>query len=239
MELPIDTLDDYLRIAREDIIRSSLTSAERILEQAILRYSDSVEAFYLLGCVYAKKSKFKKAVLAYERALKIDPSHTETAIALSGLYNDLGRYREAATVFLSTKRRLSHLAPGHDPKINDDLAQRHYDLGQTYFRYERYREAYHEFAKALNLSPDNSLFYIQMAKCLSKTGDKHGAVDLLRKMRDKQPKNIEVKIQLGIIYHSLARLGEARKEWEEALTIDPNNRSAQMYLKMIPMAGML
>jgi len=219
-------------MAREDIGRNSLTSAEKTLEQAVLMNNQVAEAFHLLGYVYSKKGKFKKAILAFERSLNLDPFHTESAIALSSLYNDVGKYKEGAAVFFKTKRRLDRSAPGYDPRINQSLAQRHFELGLLYIRFERFQEAHHEFAKALNLQPENIACAVQMAKCLAKGGDKERAVDFLRKVVETSPKNVDVRVQLGILYHSTQRLSDAQREWQEALSLDPENKSAQMYLSM-------
>jgi len=233
MDSKESTIEDLLRLAREDLTRNSLTSAEKSLEQAILLNNQVPDAFHLLGYVYSKKGKFKKAILAFEKAIALDPFHTEAAIALSSLYNDVGKYKEGAQVFYRTKKRLEKTAPGFDPRINQGLAKQHYDLGVAYLRYERFQEAYHEFAKALNLEPDNVLNSVQMAKCLAKTGDKDGAVVLLKKGLATNPKSIDAKIQLGILFHSQQRIREAQKEWQEVLTLDPQNKSAAMYLSML------
>jgi len=226
------TIEDLLRVAKEDLARSQLTSAERALEQAILLNNQVPDAFYLLGHVYSKKGKFKKAILAFQRTLALDAFHTEAAIALSSLYNDVGKYSDGAQVFQKTKKRLEHLQPGFDPRINEGLAKKHFDLGASYLRYERFLEARHEFAKVLNLEPEHLPAALQMAKCLSKTGDKEGAISLLRKALETHPKSAEARIQLGILYHSLRKLKEAYREWQEALHLDPESKSAQMYLSM-------
>ena len=226
------SVDDLLRLAKEDLGRSHLTAAERALEQAILLNNQVPDAFHLLGHVYSKKGKFKKAILAFQRALALDLFHTEAAIALSSLYNDVGKYKEGAQVFQKTRKRLERTQPGFDPRINQGLAKGHFELGTMYLRYERFLEAYHEFAKAANLEPEHIASSIQMAKCLSKTGDKVGAMNLLKKALEMSPRNVEAKIQLGILYHSQRRLKDAYREWQEVMTLDPENKSAQMYLSM-------
>ena len=233
MDSRLTTIDDLLRLAREDLARNSLTSAEKSLEQAIQLNNQVPDAFHLLGYVYSKKGKFKKAMASFERALQLDPFHTEAAIALSSLYNDVGKYKEGAQVFYKTKKRLDRTLPGFDPRINQSLSKRHYEMGLLYMRFERFQEAHHEFAKALNLEPDNILSAVQMSKCLSRSGDKDGAVNLLKKSLQSNPRSIEAKIQLGVLYHSLQRLREAHREWQEALTLDPESKSAQMYLGMV------
>lgn len=233
MDSRATTVDELLRLAREDLARNSLTSAEKNLEQAILLNNQVPDIFHLLGYVYSKKGKFKKAIMAFEKALALDPFHTEAAIALSSLYNDVGKYKEGAQVFYRTKKRLDKTLPGFDPRINQSLAKKHYEMGLLYMRFERFQEAHHEFLKALNLEPDNVMNAVQMAKCLSKSGDKEGAVTLLRKSLQTHNKSVEAKVQLGILYHSQQKLREAQREWQEALAIDPESQTAQMYLTML------
>jgi tetratricopeptide (TPR) repeat protein len=228
-----NNVEDLIRIAREDISRNSLSSAEKTLEQAILLNNQQPDVFYLLGCVYAKKGKFKKATLAFQKTLNLDPLHTEAAIALSSLYNDVGKYKEGAAVFFNAKKRLDKALPGHDPKINQGLALKHCEVAALYVRFERFQEAYHEFAKALNLEPDNVAYAVQMAKCLAKTGDRLGAIGFLRKTVARHPGHVEAKIQLGILFHSQQMIKEAQKEWQEALVIEPESKLAQMYLSML------
>ncbi|MBI4406222.1 MAG: tetratricopeptide repeat protein [Deltaproteobacteria bacterium] len=227
------SVEELLGLARGDLARNSVTSAEKALEQAILLNNQIPEAFHLLGHVYTKKGKFKRAILAFERALNLDPFHTEAAIALSSLYNDVGRYRDGAKVFYKTKKRLERTLPGHDPRIGHQLAKKHYELGQLYIRYERFEEAFEEFKKAHQLEEDTVLYGVQMAKCLAKTGDRQRATDFLQKISEAHPKSVEVKVQLGILYHSQQKLLDALREWQEALTLDPENKSAQMYLSML------
>ncbi len=235
------TLEELLSLAREDLNRNQLSTAEKNLEQAILLNNQSPEAFNLLGHVYTKKGKFKKAILAFKKSLVLDPSHTEAAIALSSLQNDVGNYKEAAIVYQNAKRRLENTQPGFDPRINQALAKSHFTIGVSYMKFERFLEAHHEFSKSFQLDPENNFSAIQMARCLSKTGNKEWALNLLKKATESHPKDVGAKIQLGILYHSLKKLKEAYRQWSEALLLDPENKSAQMYLSMFeyetPIAG--
>ncbi len=233
MQSPGTSIEELLQLAREDLNRMSLTTAEKTLEQAILLNNQSPEAFHLLGNVYTKKGKFKKAALAFEKTLSLDPFHTEAAIALSALLNDMGKYQEGAKIFQKTKKRLERMQPGHDPRINQALARKHHELALLYLRYERFSEASEEFSKAMNLEPDNVCFIVQIAKCQSRLGQKESAIQFLRKQLGNYPKSVDVKIQLGILYHTQQKLADAYKEWQEALALDPDNKSAQMYLSML------
>lgn len=224
------TIDDLLRIAREDIARNRLSAAEKALEQAILMDPQVAEAFHQLGCVYHKKGKFKKAMHTFQRALDIDPTHTEASIALSGLFNDTGKYQEGAATFLRAKKRLEGIVPGHDPRINQQLAEKHYEIAMLYCQFERYREAQTELTKAIQLGPDSITYGVQLGKVLAKSGEKEKALQFLKRLLEDFPNSPELRIQLGIIYYSQKRMSEAKREWEEAIALDPENRSAQMYM---------
>jgi tetratricopeptide (TPR) repeat protein len=227
------SVDDLVKLAKEELSRNQLSMAEKSLEQAILINNQVPDAYNLLGYIYSKKGKFKKAILAFERALQLDPFHTESAIALSSLYNDVGKYKEGAQIYFKTKKRLENVLPGFDPKINKTLSDKHYELGLFYLRFERFQEAHHEFAKTCALNSSHIQGHVQMARCLQKMGNKQGAIELLLKLLVIAPNNIDAKINLGILYHSQQRLSEAKKYWLEALSSDPENKSAQMYLSML------
>lgn len=233
MDSRAPSLEELLRMAREDIARSNLSGAEKALEQVLAIDQRCSEAYHLLGCVYSKRGKFKKATVAFQNALHIDPFLTEAAIALSSLFNDVGKYREGAAVFYQAKKHLDKVPPGHDPKINRSLAQKHHELGLLYMRFERFAEANHEFNKALNLDPKNEAVSIQIAKSLAKLGDRGAAEAFLKQTIAQNPRSAEARIQLGILLHSKQQVREAQREWQDALLIDPTNRQAQMYLNMV------
>lgn len=229
----VNDIDTLIRRAKEDLSRNSLGEAEKNLEQAISINNQCAEVFYLLGLVQVNKSKFHKALTSFEKALALDPFHTEAAIALSSLFNDMGKYREGAKVFFKTKKRLHRTSPGHDPIINQTLSKKHAELAKLYLQYERFEEAYHEYEKALSLNPDEMNYAVHMARCLSRVNRRGDAINFLKTILTKNQKSVEARVQLGILYHAEQRLRDALNEWQEALSLDPENRSAQMYLSML------
>lgn len=74
------SVDDLVKLAKEELSRNQLSMAEKSLEQAILINNQVPDAYNLLGYIYSKKGKFKKAILAFERALQLDPLDRKSVV---------------------------------------------------------------------------------------------------------------------------------------------------------------
>ncbi len=63
-----------------------------------------------------------------------------------------------------------------------------------------------------------------------KKGDYQDAIELLRKVVRKQPKNADAYNLLGYSYRKLKRFDAAHKYYSRSLNIDPNHKGALEYL---------
>lgn len=63
-----------------------------------------------------------------------------------------------------------------------------------------------------------------------KKGDFDDAIDLLRKVVKKQPKNADAHNLLGFSYRKLGKFDPARKHYARALEINPKHKGALEYL---------
>lgn len=63
-----------------------------------------------------------------------------------------------------------------------------------------------------------------------KKGDYDDAIDLLRKVVNKQPKNADAHNLLGFSYRKLGKFDPARKHYARALKLDPKHKGALEYL---------
>lgn len=55
----------------------------------------------------------------------------------------------------------------------------------------------------------------------------------LREILERNKKYLEAKTLLGQCYYQQHNYGEAKREWEEALKIEPTNIKARSYLNML------
>ena len=60
-------------------------------------------AHFDLGCIYADQNRNQQAVVALERAVKLDPSQPDAHYRLARVYTALGEKEKAAVEFAKTK----------------------------------------------------------------------------------------------------------------------------------------
>lgn len=78
------------------------------LEDVVLGYPDSSDAYYYLGRVYEFQKEYDRAITAYQRSLQIRET-TDTCLALARLFRTLSRLPQA----LETVQRALYIDPEH------------------------------------------------------------------------------------------------------------------------------
>ncbi len=94
------SIDAMVALAHGNVIKGYYDLAEDILQKAFERGGKSnKKAFFLLGLVFENTKRPKKAPLAYQNALILDPNYRSALMNLG--VNHLGskRYRDAVSVF--------------------------------------------------------------------------------------------------------------------------------------------
>ena len=63
--------------------------------------SEKNTALHLQGTQYYLHGNLSKAIASFKKILADDPKHTDAAISLSIIYNDIGKYDEAKRIYRS------------------------------------------------------------------------------------------------------------------------------------------
>ena len=219
--------------AIQDLLQSKeFPQAEALIQAKLLKEPDSADPHYLLGVLNYFQGKLGPTVEHLKKALSIDPHHTDAAICLSVLYNDIGKYDDAKRVFETANQSVAHKRTGQDLGIDRKFAVKHLELADLYFRYRRYDEAIEEYAKAALLDPSALEIRIRLAKAYAKKGFVSRAVQELKQLKHEQPRYIPARIQLGLLHYSQGNILDAELEWESIAEVDPANREALAYLQM-------
>jgi len=211
-------------------------TAQLIFQEIIETDGHAVSAFFYLGSIFHVRGEISKAISAFQKVLNLDSSHTEAAIALSVLYNDIGKYDLAKDIFdkanANVKASKTFGGTVQDPHINKKFSFKHFEIAEMYLLYNRFDEALFEYNKAIGLDPDNLELRIKVAKVYAKKGFISKAQDELKQLINECPGFIPSRIALGVLYYGNGNIIEAQGQWQRALSIDPTHKEALMYLDL-------
>ncbi len=227
--------EEYLTKAIDYYDRGDHKKAKILLSDIIDVNSSNEKAFFYLANIFHMKGEIGKAIKAFNKVLSLDPSHTDAAISLSVLYNDIGRYEEAKKIFSKANERVRSPDSGNliaDKHVNKKFSAKHFELADLYMSYNRYDEALFEFNKASGLDPENLEIKIKSAKVYAKKGFMGKAKEELKQLKNENPHFVPARIALGILLYGNGNIIEAQAEWERALVKEPRNEEALMYLNI-------
>ena len=207
-------------------------AAEQLILARLKEDQDNADAYYFYGVVQYQQGKLGPTLQFLKKALMLDPRHTDAAVCLSVLYNDIGKYDEAKQVFDQANQSVAQKQMGSDPGVDRKFAVKHQELGDLYFRYRRFEEAIEEYGKALMLDPTVLDVRIRRAKSFAKKGFLTRAMQELQQLKAEHPEFLPGRIQIGLLHYSQGNLLDAELEWETVLANAPGNREVQAYLRM-------
>ncbi len=227
-------LSDLLKKAKEAFQKNDLKTASLLLNEVIEQNPQATEAFFYLANVFHIRGELGKAIKAFQRVLELDPHHTDAAISLSVIYNDIGKYEEAKAIFERANNQVKNSQQQgiSDPHLNRKFSLKHYELAEMYVSYGRADEALFEYNKAATLDPDNLEIRIKIAKTYTKKGFTSKAFDELKRLKNEQPGYMPARIAMGLLYYGNGNIIEAQAEWQNVLSREPNHPEALMYIQL-------
>jgi tetratricopeptide (TPR) repeat protein len=220
------------REIQELLSNKKFGQAEALINDRLQAEPDSADAHYLMGVLHYFQGHFGPTVENLRRALSLDPQHTDAAICLSVLFNDIGKYDDAKKVFEQANQSVAHKRTGDDLGIDRKFAVKHMELADLYFRYRRYDESIEEYAKAAMLDPVTLEIRIRLAKAYAKKGFLTRAMQELQQLKHEHAHYLPARIQLGLLHYSQGNVLDAELEWEGVTDIEPTHREARAYLEM-------
>ena len=220
------------RHIQELLSKRNFSEAESLIRTRMKNEPNSADAHYFLGVMYYFQSKVPSAVEELKKALTSDPKHTDAAICLSVLLNDIGKYGDAKKVFEQANHSVSIKKTGNDTAIDRKFAIKHLEIADLYYRYRRYDEAIDEYTRAIHLDPATVEIRIRRAKAYAKKGFVTRSMQELQQLKKERSDYIPARIQLGLLHYSQGNILDAELEWEAVLAIDATHREATAYLEM-------
>jgi len=234
-----DQLRELVALGREHFQRGDYSLAAGHLEQAVARGVAFADVHHMLGVIYHHLGEFAAAQRALEKALAINPSYVEAGLNLAIVCNDLGQYERAQQVYgaaLSRARTRGKREPNGDepmdPYSRGKIANLHAAVADGYLSMRRPNDAAAEFRRALSLCPTFVDLRLRLAHALREANDIEAAVAELRLAVQHAPAYVPARVALGMALYAGGKVDEAATQWEEVLRMEPQHRTAGLYLKL-------
>jgi tetratricopeptide (TPR) repeat protein len=216
---------------REHYQKREFDKADYLLRE-VIEHSDSyADVFDMLGIIAHSRGDLHAAARYFERAVALNSSYTEALLNLAVTYNDLGKYEAARQVY-SRIHRGEGRGGVLDPFARGKIANMHADLGQAYAEAGIVHEAIEQYLKAVQLCPSFADLRTRLGTLYRDAGDLQRAREQYEAAKNANPKYVPARVLLGVTLFSLGDSTAAVSEWREVLEIDPENKSAQMYVRM-------
>ncbi|HUZ17025.1 MAG TPA: tetratricopeptide repeat protein [Spirochaetia bacterium] len=163
----------------------------------------------LLGNIYAKMDQGNNAILAFQRAIELDPENAEAHNNSGVVYKRVGNIPAAINAF----ERARQLAP--------DRADVLYNLGNIYKQAGDFGNAERSYRKAIEIDPSFLLSYNNLGSMFEAQGKHEEAVRTYRAGLERDPNNPMLRYNLGVALDAGGTPGEALPEYQHALRSRP------------------
>lgn len=233
MRRPMDErTKQLLSLGREHYDKKDFDKAEHYLQQVLERDAGFADVHDMMGVIHHDRGHFDEAQRSFEQALRLNPNYTEAALNLAVTYNDLGRYDDAKRIYQAALEKGAD-SPGQlDPFVKGRIANLHAEVAQAYVDACLFSEAMHEYRKAILLCPHFSDLRVKLAGLYRQQGDLDAARFELDEAVKARPNYVPARISLGVVLLSLGDQAGAIAQWQAATQVDPDNKTANMYLRM-------
>lgn len=228
----MDRIREWISTGRQHFDARQYRLAEEYFRKVVDAQPRYADVFNMLGVIAHAEGRFSSAMEYFEKALSINPRYTEATLNLAVLLNDLGQYERARALYTKLKARKGKQTTQVEPVLRGKLSNLHADIGDIYRSISLHAHAVEEYRKALDLNPTYLDIRTKLAQALRELGRNHDALRELASVLKANPRYAPALIQLGITNYALKKIPEATNAWKKALSIDPENPHASMYLRL-------
>lgn len=199
----------------------------------ILKQHKLADVYNALGLIYADKGQFNFAEIAFKQALKINPQYMEAALNLSVVYNNLGLGKKSKEIYRKLKKYGAKSRGAMDFLLMQKIANMHAEIGDLYHSVGEYKLAIAEYEKAVDLCPQYIDIQTKLGSAYREAGNAAKALQIFSKSKSKATKFAPYWIALGVTYYAKNNRSAARKSWAKAVKLEPRNKVALAYSKLV------
>lgn len=202
--------------------RGIFLSAIQLQDKAWDSFQKAVEAqpdYYVawndLGAVEFQLGQENQALEAYQKSIALEDQYAPTNFNLALYYQKNNQWDNAIKYF------------NHTLSINSHYLQANYFLGQIYEAQNKKADAMAAYKKELTLNPNHTDSLNALARLQNSTTTNSDTKDntslTLEQLEEKvneEPKNAELRVQLGVVYGQKQENDKAIEQFQQAIAID-------------------
>jgi len=223
-----------LQRGRDHFHAGQYDKAEKALTPLARDRIPFADVYSMLGSINYQKGRLLDALALFDEALRLNPGYTEAAMNLALTYNDLGKYEDSKRVYQRMMSNRKDSGPNHvDPFVKGKIANMHANVATAYEQAGLYEDAAQEYRRALGLCPQYVDLRTRLGAALRAAGNIPAAEREFTKAKKEHPNLVAPRLQLGMTFYTAGRRSDAAREWREVLAMEPENKFAKLYLKLI------
>ena len=183
--------------------------------------ADRPESRTNLGTFIARQGQFDAAQAEFAAARKLEPNYVPAYVNAADAYRQQGRDADA----IRTLQEGIAVQPSN--------ATLHHALGLAYTRRQQRDLALVEFARSVQLAPDNPRYAYVYAVALNSMGRSADATRLLHRAAERWPADRNILFALSAMERDAGHKQEARKAANALVAADPDDREARALVEQL------
>ena len=229
----VDLTPDPIERARERFAVRDYHGSVLLLEEAVGGGTGYADAYNLLGLSLAMVDRPTDALVAFDRALDLNPRYVEAHLNRGVLLNGLGRTEEAAASFAVAEMLGQPDATGFPVVVGNRLANAHAALGDEYRAAGAFDEAITQYRRALDLRPGYPDIRMALARTLLEAQHYPEAAEALDLVLAVRPTMLEAMLLRGLAAYLAGDTAAAERLWDRAAASHPKEPRVETYRSML------
>jgi len=219
--------------------QGNVVEAEKYLGQSLKLQPLRADACDHLGRIALLKGQYDKALMMFNRAIKIDPGTPGIHFRIAKTLVFLGKLKEAV------------LELQKDIELFPDAGQSYGLLGETYLQLKEYQKAKENFEAAIRIKPDYMKAYYGLATACARLGLKDQSKEAQQKFKQYEAEDqkagrhwrqvleplmvtrrsvAHTNTDIGRVYNEHGNQNKAEQLWQKAAAYDPSNIDCRFHL---------
>ena len=195
--------------------------AQNLALSIIKKFPNHSLSWKVLGVTYIHAAEIENALIANQKAVKLNPNDAEIYLNLGIALKALGKLNEAETSY----RKAIELKP--------DYAAAYFTLGNIVKDLNRLEEAVESYKKSIKLKPELAEVHNNLGTTFQKLRKSNEAEECYRKAIELKPDYAVAYNNLGNTLNYLGRLEEAETNYKKAIELSSNFIQAHRNLDIL------